>query len=196
MKRSKYYSDNNKRLKEELIHGNYKDFLKSLNMNSEIEFFKKEYLERITQLVNKTNQFNLTTKRYTIKEIESLSFDDGYIPIYAKLSDKFGDNGLISVIISKIFGDVCIIECWLMSCRVIKREMEYEMFNKLINICVSKKIKIIRGQYFPTQKNSMVSNLFSELGFSLLEKDENNNTYWELTISNYKRKKTTIKINN
>ena len=195
LKRSKYYSDNNKRLKEELAHGNYKDFLKSLNMSSEIEFFKNEYLDRITQLVNKTNQFNLTTKRYTVKEIESLSTDNGYIPIYGKLSDKFGDNGLISVIISKIIGDTCIIECWLMSCRVIKREMEYEMFNKLINICVSKKIKIIRGQYFPTQKNSMVSNLFSELGFDLLEKDENNSTYWELIISNYKRKKTTIKIN-
>lgn len=195
LKRSKYYSDNNKRFKEELAHENYKDFLKSLNMNSEIEFFKKEYLDRITQLVNKTNQFNLTTKRYTINEIESIFKDDSYIPIYGKLSDKFGDNGLVSVIICKISGDISIIECWLMSCRVIKREMEYEMFNKLVDICKLKNIKKIRGLFYPTSKNNMVSNLFSELGFDLLEKDANNNTSWELTTSNYNRIKTTIKIN-
>lgn len=195
IKRSKYYSDNNKRLKEELVHVNYKDFLKSLNMNSEIDFFKKEYLDRITQLINKTNQFNLTTKRYSIKEVESLITDTNYIPIYGKLSDKFGDNGLISVIISKILDDVCIIECWLMSCRVIKREMEYEMFNKLISICNLKNIKKIRGIFYPTPKNSMVSDLFSDLGFNLINKDNDNTTIWELMTKNYRNIKTPIKKN-
>ena len=195
VKRSNYYSDNQKRLEKESLFDNYENFLKSLNMKSEIKLFNDNYLERITQLINKTNQFNLTTKRYTIKEVELISKKQNYIPIYGKLSDKFGDNGLISVIIAKITGNICLIEAFLMSCRVLKRGMEYQMLNELVKISKEKNIKKIRGIYRPTLKNSMVNNLFSELGFTLIDEDENKNTTWELLTLDFKFIKSSIKLN-
>ena len=89
-------------------------------MIAEIERFDKAYLKRITQLINKTNQFNLTTKRMTEKDIEYIINGNQNISLYAKLDDKFGENGLVSVIQGNISGKTVFIDLWLMSCRVSK----------------------------------------------------------------------------
>ena len=100
--RNKYYKENVKRNEDQSTFESYEDFLISLKMTAHIQTFSAVYLERITQLTNKTNQFNLTSKRYNAAEIKAILASDMYIKIYGRLTDKYGDNGLISILIGKI----------------------------------------------------------------------------------------------
>ena len=183
--RNKFYVDNSKRDTELKKFENYNDFLKSLNMTAEIDTFKDIYLDRINQLINKTNQFNLTTQRYTLSQIKEINKDRNYITLYGKLFDKFGDNGIVSIIIGKIKNDECHIQLFLMSCRVIKRTMEYSMMNEFFNSCRNKGIKKIYGYYVPTKKNKMTENLFKTIGFEFLKKDGNNFVWQKKTNSTH-----------
>jgi FkbH-like protein len=192
--RNKFYNQNIIREENKALFENYDDFLNSLNMKAEIKTFSALYLERITQLINKTNQFNLTTKRYSIGEIEKIFSDDKYIKIYGKLSDKFGDNGLVSVIIGHLKEGSCQIDLWIMSCRVIKREMEFAMFDELIVECQKKGINFILGNYYKTPKNNMVSDLYQKLGFEKIDR-KGDDTIWKLQIKNYVIKNKLIVIN-
>ncbi len=192
--RNKYYEDNKKRLEEETQFQSYDDFLLSLDMEGEIKTFTTVYLDRITQLTNKTNQFNLTTKRYTFAEIEEMSNSDKYITIYGKLSDKFGDNGLISIVIGEMKERSCHIDLWLMSCRVLKRGMEDAMLDALVRECQKNSIKTIVGYYYKTKKNSMVLDLFEKFGFDLKEQNDED-SIWELNIESYENRQKNIKVN-
>ena len=125
----------------------YGEFLQSLEMTATIEPFVPMYLERITQLINKTNQFNLTTRRYTAAEVETIWRDPSHITLYGRLVDKFGDNGLVSVMIGATDGDTVHVDLWLMSCRVLKREMEQAMFDAFIEQCQANGIRRIVGEY-------------------------------------------------
>ena len=189
--RAKYYQDNQNREKEQQNYSNYSDYLKSLDMIAEIDEAKEIYLERIYQLINKTNQFNLTTKRYTKSEVEEIYKDPNQILLYGKLKDKFGDNGLISIIIGKQVGDVLEILLWIMSCRVLKRDMEIAMLNELVDLAKKRGIKKLRGTYIPSKKNSMVKDHYKNLGFKF-EKEENNIFTWVLEIANYQPKECMI----
>lgn len=193
--RNKFYSDNQERDKELSTFENYQDFLKSLAMEAEIQPFSDVYIERITQLINKTNQFNLTTKRYTVPEIEYIAKNENYITLYGKLTDKFGDNGLIAIVIGEIQGDKCFIDTWLMSCRVLKRDMEFAMLEMLVKECANRNIREIFGVYKRTPKNNMVANLYAEFGFELLDADNDEITNWVLAVQDYNKKDITIKIN-
>jgi len=193
--RNKYYEDNKKRLSEEAQYSTYDDFLLSLDMTAEIQTFSPVYLDRITQLTNKTNQFNLTTKRYTFSEIEEMSHSKNYITLYGKLSDKFGDNGLISIIIGENRGNSCHIDLLLMSCRVLKRGMEEAMLDALVEKCQESNIKTIVGYYYKTKKNSMVLDLFEKFDF-ILKETNSNDTIWELDIQSYIKKQKNIRVNN
>lgn len=173
--RNSYYEQNQKRDTFSLTFEDYSEYLKSLKMVATIENFKEINLSRITQLVNKTNQFNLTTKRYSPAEIEEVYRGENYIALSGRLQDKFGDNGLISIIIGSIKNQHLKIELWVMSCRVIKREMEYAMFESLIKECTKKNIKSISGKYIPSLKNNMVKNLYQDLGFK--KQDDANENY-------------------
>ena len=104
--RAALYQSNSERSKFGGQFANYGEYLDSLDMSAEIERFKPLYLERIAQLTNKSNQFNLTTRRYTLAEMEAISRDERYIGIYGKLSDRFGDNGLISIVLGRREHDV------------------------------------------------------------------------------------------
>ncbi len=192
--RNKYYEDNKKRVEEESNFKSYDDFLISLNMSAEINDFNTIYLERITQLTNKTNQFNLTTKRYTSAEMEEVLLNDSFIKIYGKLTDKFGDNGLIAISIASIIDNIAHIDLWLMSCRVLKRDMEFAMLDELVKRCKERNINEIRGYYYKSNKNGMVEDLYSKFGFELVKKDEDN-SIWKLDISNYENKNKFIKVN-
>jgi len=193
--RNKYYEDNKKRAEEQSTFKSYDEFLISLKMKAEIKSFSSVYLDRITQLTNKTNQFNLTTKRYTAGEIENLAKSDDYIKIYGKLSDKYGDNGLIAITIGNIKDNICHIDLWLMSCRVLKRDMEFAMLDELVRQCKEKGISEIIGYYYKSAKNSMVSDLYEKFGF-ILSDTNNKDTIWKLDILNYKNKNKFIGVSN
>ena len=183
-KRNDFYKNDKKREKAVFNFTDYNDYLKSLKMIAEIGRFNKAYLTRITQLTNKTNQFNLTTKRMTEKDIEYIMNDDLSISLYAKLDDKFGENGLVSVMQGNIKGSSVSIDLWLMSCRVFKRTLEYTIFYEFAKLARSKNINTIIGKYMPTKKNKIVSDIYKELGFSMV--DENNGTLtFELNLLAY-----------
>ena len=193
MQRLKYYEDNQSREKEKLNYTNYQEYLKSLDMLAEIQEAKDVYLERIHQLINKTNQFNLTTKRYTKAEVEEVYNNKNSILLYGRLQDKFGDNGLVSIIIGEKEDKILNIPLWIMSCRVLKRDMEKAMLDCLVKISKEKGIEKIVGQFIPSSKNSMVKKHYEELGFKLIENKEDLTT-WELEIFEYENKNKIIKI--
>jgi FkbH-like protein len=193
--RNKYYEGNKKRLMEQITFQSYDDFLVSLKMTAEIKNFSSVYLDRITQLTNKTNQFNLTTKRYTAGEIEKISSNDQYIKIYGKLEDKYGDNGLISIIIGRLDGKLCHMDLWLMSCRVLKRDMEFAMLDVIVKHCRQNNISDIIGYYYKTTKNNMVANLYKTFGFERIQQN-GDDSVWKLDITNYTKKNILIRVSN
>ena len=195
LKRNEMYKQNAERAKAEASFSNYKDYLLSLNMKGIIKSFEPMYIERISQLSNKSNQFNLTTHRYTVADIEEIAKDENYIPLYGKLIDRFGDNGLVSVVIGHVVGDTCEMDLWIMSCRVLKRDLEFAMMDELVKKCKEKGVKKIIGHYYPTAKNNMVKDFYSIQGFSKISEDEKGNTDWLFEIDdNYQLKNEVIEV--
>lgn len=195
LNRNEMYKENVKRAKLQASFENYEDYLLSLEMVGTIKKFEPVYTARIAQLSNKSNQFNLTTKRYTQTEIGDIMTDESYIPLYGKLVDKFGDNGLVSVVIGHIVEDICHVDLWLMSCRVLKRDMEFAMMDELVRQCKKKGIKQIKGYYYPTAKNNMVREFYALQGFTKISEDEAGNTEWKFDIMhNYEKKNKVIKV--
>lgn len=167
----------------------YAEYLKSLDMKAEIAAFEEKYYDRISQLSNKSNQFNLTTKRYTVEDIKKISEAKNYSTLYGKLIDKFGDNGIVSLVVGRISGNELNLELFLMSCRVLKREMEYKMLDALVGKCRDIGVDKIKAKYIKTEKNSMVKNLLADFGFTKLSEDEHENSEWELSdLQNYTNK--------
>lgn len=200
LKRDKMYQENARRIKMQTTFEDYEDYLKSLEMKGEIQPFVPMYMSRIAQLTNKSNQFNLTTRRYTQSELEAVALNENQITLYGRLMDKFGDNGVVSAVIGKIAGkkrEELHIELWLMSCRVLKRDMEYAMMDELAAAASNQNIEKIYGYYYPTAKNRMVKDFYSLLGFQKVSEDEKGNTVWLLDISaEYRNKQKVIDINN
>ncbi len=196
LKKNELYKDNAKRSQMMATFDNYDDYLKSLKMKAEISSFKPVYLERISQLSNKSNQFNLTTKRYSLADIEEVNKNENYIKIYGKLEDIFGDNGVISVVIGSIKNkDELHIDLWIMSCRVLKRNMEFAMMDELVRKAKEKNIKTIYGYYYPTLKNKMVSNFYDLQGFEEISCDDEGNKVYKLDISKgYINKNNVIEV--
>lgn len=178
MGRNEMYKKNNERRKLEASFTNYHEYLLSLDMTAVIRAFESIYMSRIAQLTNKSNQFNLTTRRYTQPDLEKISEDDNYITQYGKLIDRFGDNGVVSLAIGHIIGEECHIDLWLMSCRVLKRDMEYAMMDRFIERCKERGCKTVYGYYYPTKKNKMVQEFYKNMGFSKQSEDCVGNSIW------------------
>lgn len=194
-KRNEMYKANQERKKLQDNFADYGEYLKSLDMKAEIGAFVPLYMARIAQLTNKSNQFNLTTKRLSQADIEHMAEDSSYITLYGKLADKFGDNGVVSVVIGKIKEDALHIELWLMSCRVLKRDMEFAMMDRLAEECKKRGITRIYGYYYPTAKNKMVENFYGLQGFTLKNRDNEGNAEWEYEIpAAYENKNRYIEI--
>lgn len=193
-KRNEMYQANIKRAQAQAAYTDYNAYLKSLEMRAEIRDFEPIYLSRITQLTNKSNQFNVTTRRYTESEMTAISQDAGYIRLYGRLTDRFGDNGIVSVVIGRIEDAFVHIDLWLMSCRVLKRDMEYAMLDSLVARCQSIGIESIFGYYYPTAKNQMVADLFERFGFTNVAADDAGNTVWKLNVSDYIKKNHVILV--
>lgn len=194
LSRNEMYKANAERVKLQKSFASYEDYLLSLEMSASIRPFEPVYLARIAQLTNKSNQFNLTTRRYTESEMRERAEDGGYITLYGKLADKFGDNGVITVVIGHIDGDVLDIELWLMSCRVLKRNMEHAMLDALAARAREAGVSKLRGYYYKTAKNGMVKDFYREFGFTLVSSD-GEDTVWELPLAGYENKNTVIKVN-
>jgi FkbH-like protein len=180
-KRNTYYKANKAR--EERINqfGDYSKYLKSLEMTCKIDNFNSSNIERVVQLINKTNQFNLTTARYTAEEVEQYMKGNSVVTISANLKDKFGENGIVSCMMASKVEDTMQIDLWVMSCRVFKRDLEKAIFDELVKQCKQKGIKKIRGSYYKTKKNQFVENLYPSLGFQVIEKDDEHGI-WQYEI--------------
>ena len=213
-KRSEMYRANRERAKQQENFTDYRAYLLSLEMKGIIRPFEAVYMARIAQLTNKSNQFNLTTRRYTQSDIEAFAADPGYITRYGKLVDKFGDNGVVSVVIGRIgtmedvavyrqgerplsreAGDVLHLELWLMSCRVLKRDMEYAMMDSVAEACAECGVRTIMGYYYPTAKNAMVREFYAGMGFEKREETDTGVTIWRFDIpEDYQNKNSVISV--
>ncbi|MCI8756833.1 MAG: HAD-IIIC family phosphatase [Oscillospiraceae bacterium] len=190
------YKENAARTKQQASFTDYEEYLRSLEMTAEIKPFIPMYFSRIVQLTNKSNQFNLTTLRCTQEEIQYFAENSKYITLYGKLQDKFGDNGVVSIVVGEIDGIKLHIRLWLMSCRVLKRDMEFAMMKELVREASHQGIKTIYGYYYPTAKNKMVQSFYDKQGFTKQQEDKDGNTVWRLDItSGYQGKETAIQIN-
>ena len=179
--RTTQYQTEVKRVQAAQKFTNEADFLKSLNMVSVVEGFTSFNTPRVAQLSQRSNQFNLRTVRYTDGEIAALGTSDNHACFSFTLEDKFGDNGLICVIImEKRDEKTLFIDTWFMSCRVLKRGMENFTLNTIVAWAKEHGFERIIGEYIPTLKNGMVKDLYSNLGFSPIVE----NTY-ELDVNAY-----------
>lgn len=164
--RTEHYKNEIKRAESQKQYKTYDDYLIGLDMKSAAVPFDRFNYPRIAQLIQRSNQFNLRTVRYTEAEIESIASDPGYITLSFTLSDKFGDHGLISAVIMRWQDDVTLfIDTWVMSCRVLKRGMEEFIINKIIDTAKSAGAHKIIGEYIKTPKNKMTEKIYGSLGF-------------------------------
>ena len=186
--RTKQYQVEAKRTVTQKSFTSEDEFLKSLNMLSLVEPFNKFNTPRVAQLSQRSNQFNLRTIRYTEADIELMSTSKDYFTFTFNLADKFGDNGLICVIILKKEDDSTLfIDTWFMSCRVLKRGMENFVLNTIAVFAKENKYAYLTGEYIPTAKNEMVKDHYQHLGF------EKRNNYWALQVNDFAERKSFIK---
>ncbi len=182
-KRTKLYQIDAERASLKKNIANEDDFLKSLDMLSYINPFNKFNIPRVAQLSQRSNQFNLRTVRYTEQEIELIANSENHFSFVFSLEDKFGDNGLICVIILKAENkDELFIDTWFMSCRVLKRGMENFVLNSIIKSAKKNGFKSLKGEYVVTPKNEMVKDHYQNLGF------ESQDSFWMLDVDNYQSK--------
>lgn len=168
--RTKQYQVEARRVSLQKTFSNETDFLKSLDMESVVSGFTKFNTPRVAQLSQRSNQFNLRTVRYTEADIEALASDPDVIDLSFTLEDKFGDNGLVVVIVMKRQdAETLFVDTWLMSCRVLKRGMENFTLNTMVERAKAAGYRRIIGEYLPTPKNKMVEDHYASLGFQKIE---------------------------
>lgn len=184
LKKTEMYQSEIKRKQEQSGSLNLEDYIARLEIRVDIHRIRSDEFVRAAQLCSKTNQFNVTTKRYTLNELEEIASKPDNVIYVVYASDKYGDSGLISVLI--LVGDdkTARIDTFLMSCRVMGRKLENVIINEIVSH--SEKSKII-GEYIPTAKNSPVRELYDELGFKC-NSDTDGHRQYELSVSDYRKK--------
>lgn len=178
--RVKQYQEEGKRIEAKTSFATLEDYLKSLEMVGTYSAFKSEDYARISQLSLRSNQFNLRTIRYTEEEIASLSKDKDYVTLQFRLADRFGDSGLVSLVILHKEKEALFIDTWLMSCRVLKRTMEAFVANTLFATAKKLGADKVTGEYLPTAKNAMVKDLLDSIGMTKLS-----NSRYEKNVQDY-----------
>lgn len=193
-KRSAYYAADRHREDARGEFASYDEYLFALRMRAEVGTFSEGYLTRIVQLINKTNQFNLTTRRYTSPEVSALLQSERHLGLWGRLADRFGDNGLVSVVLGEQRGDEFHLDLWLMSCRVLKRSFEHVMLDTLVERLQRRGVRRLVGYYKRTEKNDMVAEHYARLGFVLSERVGETESKWVLDLeSPYVLRNTVIK---
>jgi FkbH-like protein len=173
--------------------GDHDEYLRSLGMTLSIAPFDTTGRKRIAQLISKSNQFNLTTRRYSETEIAAMQSNSDVFALQARLEDIFGDNGMISAVICRQAGPCWEVDTWIMSCRVLGRRVEETILQYLVEQARSRGITEIIGRYIPTAKNGLVRDHFSRLGFVQID-SRNEETTWRLSISSYCEKNLPLKV--
>lgn len=191
-KRTRQYQQEAQRMQLKSTFANEYEFLESLGMQATVEPFNTFNTPRVAQLTQRSNQFNLRTVRYSEDDIKQLAQAPEVIDMAFSLKDRFGDHGLIAVVVMRpIDAESLLVDTWLMSCRVLKRGMECFTLNQMVEAARSRGYKRIVGEYLPTPKNGMVANHYPELGFQPLEADT---AHWVLTLDNYSNKPCSISL--
>jgi len=170
------------------------DFLRGLDMSVSFGPVAAVDLARAAQLINKTNQFNPTTRRYSPDEVARLAAAPDGMTLQFRLTDRFGDNGLVSVMILTRAGDpgVLDVDTWVMSCRVFGRQLEYEAMSIAVEAARNRGIQMLRAVYIPTERNRVVHDLFERLGFATAGTGPNGESRWTLTTAGYRAAPTFI----
>jgi FkbH-like protein len=185
--RTEQYRQQAQRTSLQNSFANEADYLASLDMHSRVKAVDKFTLPRVAQLTLRSNQFNLRTIRYNDADINEISNSKDHFTLTFTLEDKFGDNGLIAVIILKNTAeDTLFIDTWIMSCRVLKRGMENFTLNNIVQVARDNGFGKIVGEYLPTKKNGIVKDHYQNLGFT------QNGDVWEINTINYINKQTFI----
>jgi FkbH-like protein len=184
-KRADYYQGNARRAALQAKVGDLEAYLDSLDMEISFRPFDATNRARITQLINKSNQFNLTTRRYTEAEVAAAEADPNVFTLQVRLTDTFGDNGMISVIICRRETPAAWrIDSWLMSCRVLMRNVEQMTLREIMLHARLHGIEKLVGVYKPTERNEMVRDHYRKLGFSHLADASDGSTQWEIKVAN------------
>ena len=186
-KRTKRYQEEAKRLSTKKTFKSIDSYLENLQMSADIGAFSDFSIPRIAQLTQRSNQFNLRTIRYTDEDIRRIRDDQNFMTFQVSLNDKYGEYGLISVVIGEIRDGDLFLDTWIMSCRVLKRDVEKFVLNQIVERCKDKGISKIIGERIPTPKNIIVKDHYSNLGF----KEENG--LWSLNLTTYQPLKCHIK---
>ena len=184
-KRAAQYAENAKRAAAMEEIGDYDDYLASLDMRCDLAPFDAVGRARIAQLVNKSNQFNLTTRRYTEADIAGFETNPGVFDLQVRLTDRFGDNGMISVVMFHKGREEWVCDTWLMSCRVLKRRVEEAVLASVVTAAREAGAKRLVGDYQPSEKNRMVAGHFESLGFVPAGETEGGGTRWVLDLDTY-----------
>lgn len=198
--RRKQYAENASRQALQSASESLDDFLKSLDMVVTSGPFRSIDLQRITQLVNKTNQFNTTTRRRSLEELRSIGAEPTNLTLQFRLADRFGDNGLVSAVILRPAKDeprTMDIDSWVMSCRVFGRELEAEIMNCIVAAARSRTISHLTASYIPTKRNAVIKELYPRLGFApgtTVDSDLCGQTRWTLDLGAYMKHETHIAV--
>jgi len=182
-KRAAFYQDNARRLSLQKQAGDIESYLASLEMEITFQPFDATGRARIAQLIAKSNQFNLTTRRYTEAQVEQLSHDPACWTLQVRLADKLGDNGMISVIICRKEGADWEIDTWLMSCRVLGRRVEQMVLREILDHARREGAARLVGVYCPTERNKLVEQHYGKLGFALARTEPDGTTIWHLDVA-------------
>jgi FkbH-like protein len=181
--RTAYYRANAERQHAGSSGADLDEFLRSLEMRAWIGPIGATDLDRTVQLIGRSNQFNLTTRRHSAADVQRMLASPEWVTCVVKLSDRFGDNGLISVLLARQRDDALDIDTWLMSCRVLKRGVEQFLLNHLVAIARQRGLNRLTGEYIPTAKNTLVQHHYPGLGFALVHAGEDGRTSWELKVA-------------
>ena len=192
--RTEMYLANRKREEQQKKFSNYEDYLLSLEMKAVIQKVLPVHYDRVVQLINKTNQFNLTTWRVTDEMWRQLAVRPEWICLEGSMSDKFGNNGIVSVLMAEAVDQTVHIRLLILSCRVFKRQMEYAMMDHLMDCCEKAGYEEIIGYYYPTKKNVLVSQFYKDMGFACIQTEPNGDSVWKINRKDYRKRNTVITV--
>jgi FkbH-like protein len=184
LKRADFYQDNAKRAELQKQVGDVDAYLASLDMTITFQPFDATGRARIVQLINKSNQYNLTTRRYTDPEVAAAESDPEVFTLQVRLADIFGDNGMISVVICRPSeAGVWDVDTWLMSCRVLGRKAEHMVLREILEHARAAGVHKLTGTYRPTDRNQLVLDHYARLGFKKTGEEDSGLTRWELSVN-------------
>ena len=166
----------------EAATGSLSEFHRSLEMSAQVTPLDEHTMPRVAQLIGKTNQFNLTGRRPGLAELNAMVGDPNTVHVCLRLRDRFGDHGLVSVLLGRQDGDAVEVDVWVMSCRVLGRSVEAKMLEHLCQEAAMRGCRRLRGTYVPTTRNQLVRDLYGSFGFELIA-DEAGTTTWEFDLS-------------